>query len=222
MSCLGAHGVEEYLTGKIARSRTHKNIESYMNVRTDFCEPIAVVFQREDQSNLAWGEVHWACSGLTDGGLGEVVPMLELLVERLVGVDVLVTYNGTSYDLPVIIKSCIRHGIALPKWLKFPKRYGDSWHVDMMNVLSGYDLSKALTLDVAGAIYGIAPSKIDVHGSDVYELWKDNQTYQIREHCEEDVRIVKELFELFMPAIVGDNGGASTSGAGIKAKEVDL
>ena len=105
----------------------------------------------------------------------------------------LVTYNGRSFDLPVLKYRAMLYGVAAP-WLykggerfsNYSYRYDAEWHCDLMDVLSDFGASKAARLDEVSKLLGF-PGKLGIEGSQVRGLYEDGRIKDIRDYCEIDV-----------------------------------
>lgn len=105
----------------------------------------------------------------------------------------LVTWNGRSFDMPVILARSLMYGLsAAPwfvrgtRWASYGQRYAQDWHLDLMDAMSSYGASPRLTLDEAAAAAG-APGKMGQHGSCVAEMVARGELGRVRDYCETDV-----------------------------------
>lgn len=128
-------------------------------------------------------------------------PEEELLRRFFSGIDklrpTLVTWNGSGFDLPVLHYRMLRHGIASPtywdtgdldrdfRWNNYLNRY-HARHVDLMDVLSGYQARGRASLDHVAALLGL-PGKLGMAGSQVWDAWREGRIGEIRDYCETDV-----------------------------------
>src|SRR5215470_8305901 len=74
----------------------------------------------------------------------------------------LVTYNGRSFDLPVLALRSLRHGVAM-SWY-YQGRGKDDAHLDLCDLLSDRAASRSISLDAVARLIGL-PGKIGVDGS---------------------------------------------------------
>ncbi len=105
----------------------------------------------------------------------------------------LVSFNGRSFDLPVLKYRAMIHGIAAPalhdktnKWENYGARYAADWHCDLLEVLSDYGASARIKMNEACAALGL-PGKVGVDGSQVAGMFDDGRVQEIRDYCETDV-----------------------------------
>ena len=109
----------------------------------------------------------------------------------------LVSWNGSGFDLPVLHYRGLRHGIAAPRYWEVGDadrefRYNNylgrfHWrHVDLMDVLAGYQFRGAAKLDEVAVLLGL-PGKIGLSGDRVWDEWRAGRLAAIRDYCESDV-----------------------------------
>lgn len=106
----------------------------------------------------------------------------------------LVTYNGRRFDVPVIVQRSLLHGLSpAALWRDdYRHRFRDS-HLDVMDVLSDYGGSPALSQHEAAALVG-APGKLGVAGDDVRQLHAEGRHEDIAAYCTCDVATLTLLF----------------------------
>ena len=108
----------------------------------------------------------------------------------------LVSWNGSGFDLPVLHYRALLHKVAAPRywetgdedtsfrWNSYLGRF--HWrHLDLMDVLSGYQLRAAAPLDACAKMLGF-PGKQGMDGGDVWEAWQAGRIAEIRNYCETD------------------------------------
>ncbi len=105
----------------------------------------------------------------------------------------LVSFNGRSFDLPVLKYRAMVHGISAAwlyhggdKWNSYSSRYSQDWHCDLLDVLSDYGASARIKLNELCAVLGF-PGKFGVDGSQVTDMFDAGQVKEIRDYCETDV-----------------------------------
>lgn len=105
----------------------------------------------------------------------------------------LVSFNGRSYDLPVLKYRAMAHGVAAPalhdksnKWENYGSRYAADWHCDLLEVLSDYGASARVKMNEVCAVLGL-PGKFGVDGSQVAPMYDEGRVQEIRDYCETDV-----------------------------------
>jgi DEAD/DEAH box helicase domain-containing protein len=93
--------------------------------------------------------------------------------------DILVTWNGDHFDIPLLNKY-------------YPGDLSKMKSVDLMKAVQDV-LGRRLKLDtVAAATLGVGKSG---NGLDAIEWWKNGETDKVIKYCIDDVRITKELYE---------------------------
>lgn len=105
----------------------------------------------------------------------------------------LVSFNGRTFDLPVLKYRAMKHGIAAPflhqagdKWANYGSRYSSDWHCDLLEVLSDYGASARVKLNEVCAAMGF-PGKFGTEGSQVAALVDEGRIQEVRDYCETDV-----------------------------------
>jgi len=109
----------------------------------------------------------------------------------------LVSWNGSGFDLPVLHYRALRHGVAAPRYWEVGDadrdfRYNNylgrfHWrHVDLMDVLAGYQMRGAARLDEVAVLLGL-PGKLGLSGDRVWDEWRQGRLGGIRDYCETDV-----------------------------------
>jgi predicted PolB exonuclease-like 3'-5' exonuclease len=112
---------------------------------------------------------------------------------------VLVTYNGRSFDLPVIVMRSLCHAIALPWYYRdrdVRYRYSAEGHLDLCDWLAEHGAARAGKLDAIARLIGL-PGKIGVDGSQVEGLFHAGQIGQVQRYCLADVAQTALLFLRF-------------------------
>lgn len=109
----------------------------------------------------------------------------------------LVSWNGAGFDLPVLHYRALKHGVVAPRYWETGEedrtfRYNNylsrfHWrHLDLMDVLSGYQFSGRATLEQAATLLGL-PGKLGMSGDRVWERYRHGEMDVIRNYCETDV-----------------------------------
>lgn len=124
----------------------------------------------------------------------------------------LVTYNGRTFDLPLLELAAFRYGLALPGWFdgaggrayQQPRnRYNAACHLDLMDLLTNFGASRfSGGLNLAANLLG-KPGKIEVEGQMVQELYEAGRLEEINDYCRCDVLDTYFVF-LRTRVVVGD------------------
>jgi hypothetical protein len=117
------------------------------------------------------------------GLLGELAKLIERTRPTLV------TYNGRSFDLPVIALRSLCHAVAM-RWYYRERnvraRYSDDGHLDLCDWLADHGATRAGSLDALAHLIGL-PGKVGVDGSQVAGLYEAGQLDTIERYCLSDV-----------------------------------
>lgn len=125
----------------------------------------------------------------------------ELITRFFAGIDkhtpTLVSWNGSGFDLPVLHYRSLLHRISAPtywetgenqqtfKWNNYLSRFHYR-HIDLMDVLAGYQNKAFAPLDDISTILGF-PGKMGMSGSKVWDQYLAGELKEIRDYCETDV-----------------------------------
>ena len=133
--------------------------------------------------------------GDEDAGEAELVRRFFDGIERYT--PDLVSWNGSGFDLPVLHYRALKHGIQAPrywetgdtnrdfKWNNYLSRF--HWrHVDLMDVLAGYQVRGRASLDQTAVLLGF-PGKLGMSGDKVWGKFVEGAIGEIRDYCETDV-----------------------------------
>ena len=164
------------------------------NGRTEFLQhylhkivTISVVLKTDDKLSV------WS---LGDNNSTET----ELLERFFEGIErytpVIVSWNGSGFDLPVIHYRSLIHGVVAQRywengdddqsfrWNNYLSRF-HSRHTDLMDVLSGYITTARAPLNEIATILGF-PGKMGMSGEKVWDCYLDGDIESIRNYCETD------------------------------------
>jgi hypothetical protein len=112
---------------------------------------------------------------------------------------VLVTYNGRSFDLPVIALRALCHAVPLP-WYYREKgvryRFSEEGHLDLCDWLADHGATRPGKLDAVARLIGL-PGKVGIDGSQVDGLYRAGQLATIQKYCLADVAQTAFLFLRF-------------------------
>ena len=109
----------------------------------------------------------------------------------------LVSWNGSGFDLPVMHYRGLRHRVSAPRywetgesdqsfrWNNYLNRFHYR-HLDLMDVLSGYQARGRARLDEVAVLLGF-PGKLGMSGAMVWDRYREGGLLEIRNYCETDV-----------------------------------
>ena len=134
--------------------------------------------------------------------LGELDSSEAKLLERFFhGIEkqkpILVSWNGSGFDLPVIHYRSLLHGVVSPiywengekdpnfKWNNYLSRY-HARHTDLMDVLAAYQPRATASLEEIALLLGL-PGKMGMSGHKVWDAYQQGDLEGIRNYCETDV-----------------------------------
>lgn len=107
----------------------------------------------------------------------------------------LVSFNGRSFDLPLMELAAYRFGVSMPEWFDLnartydqPRnRYNTRSHLDLHDILTNFGASRFNGgLNLAANLIG-KPGKMQVQGHMVQDLFNDGKLAEINDYCRCDV-----------------------------------
>jgi len=111
----------------------------------------------------------------------------------------LVTYNGRTFDLPVLALRSLHCGVPMAWYYRergLRYRYSEEGHIDLCDWLADHGAARSSSLDALARLIGL-PGKIGVDGSQIEGLYRAGQVQQIEHYCLADVAQTALLFLRF-------------------------
>jgi predicted PolB exonuclease-like 3'-5' exonuclease len=129
----------------------------------------------------------------------------------------IITFNGHSFDLPVVRYRAMINDLVCPGLSKrqYFHRYSDD-HIDLCDRLSSFNHNGKATLDEICRIMGLSGKPEGIDGSKVEEYVNDGRIEEVADYCESDVIDTYRLFlkhEHFMGRLTTENYRASEAEA---------
>ncbi|TPN84041.1 3'-5' exonuclease [Aquimarina algicola] len=120
----------------------------------------------------------------------------------------LCAHNGKEFDFPYIARRMIIHGISLPQKLNlFGKKPWEIPHLDTLDLWKFGDYKHFTSLKLLTHILGIPSPKDDIDGSQVREVYYEEQDIdRIIIYCEKDtVAVAQILLRLRQEELLSDD-----------------
>jgi predicted PolB exonuclease-like 3'-5' exonuclease len=110
----------------------------------------------------------------------------------------LVTYNGRTFDLPVLALRSLHCGVPMGWYYQggLRYRYSERGHIDLCDWLADHGAARSSSLDALARLIGL-PGKIGVDGSQIEGLHRAGHSEQIENYCLADVAQTALLFLRF-------------------------
>ncbi len=111
---------------------------------------------------------------------------------------VLVTYNGRTFDLPVLALRSLHCAVPMGWYYRrgLRYRYSEHGHIDLCDWLADHGAARSSSLDALARLIGL-PGKLGVDGSQIEGLYKAGRLEQIQNYCLADVTQTALLFLRF-------------------------
>lgn len=107
----------------------------------------------------------------------------------------LVSFNGRTFDVPLLELACFRYGISVEKWFNVSakaydqqrNRYNTHSHFDLLDLFTNYGATRFNGgLNLAANLIG-KPGKMEVQGDMVQDLYQEGRLAEIDDYCRCDV-----------------------------------
>jgi 3'-5' exonuclease len=143
----------------------------------------ALIAHREDDK--------WAVDAIGAPHIGErsEKELVQGFVDKIADLNPqLVTFNGNSFDLPVLRYRAMVHGVAAPGLSARPyfNRYTDD-AIDLCDVLSSFAPQAKATLHEICKVMGMSGKPDGIRGGDVARYCLDGRIKEVAEYCETDI-----------------------------------
>ena len=104
-----------------------------------------------------------------------------------------VTFNGRTFDIPLMELAAFRYGVSLPEWFKSDgyksprNRFNSTAHLDLQDVLTNHGAARCNGgLNLVAQLLG-KPGKMGLTGDKVQEQWDAGHKMAISDYCRCDV-----------------------------------
>lgn len=106
-----------------------------------------------------------------------------------------VTFNGRTFDVPLMELAAFRYGLSLPGWFDTQSRvydqprnrYNLKCHIDLQEILTNYGATRFNGgLNLAANLLG-KPGKMEVEGCMVQDFYDEGKLGEINDYCRCDV-----------------------------------
>lgn len=111
------------------------------------------------------------------------------------GRPTLVSFNGRTFDLPLLELAAFRYGLPIPAWFALQaksfeqprNRFNLESHIDLQELLTNFGTSRFTGgLNLVSNLLG-KPGKMDVQGDMVQDLYEAGKLKEINDYCRCDV-----------------------------------
>ena len=141
--------------------------------------------------------------GAPESGERKLVESFFHLVETRA--PTLVTWNGSGFDLPVLVYRALHHGVSAGRYFEtrdpdyrfnnYLNRYHER-HTDLMDVFASHQIRAAAPLHDLARFLGL-PGKGELRGEDVEGRYFAGEIGAIRDYCEVDALLTWLVFLRF-------------------------
>jgi predicted PolB exonuclease-like 3'-5' exonuclease len=134
---------------------------------------------------------HWVVDALGAPHVGDRTEeeLITAFVDKIAELKPqLVTFNGSSFDLPVLRYRAMTHKVSALGLSARPyfNRYTDD-ATDLCDVLSSFAPNAKASLHEMCRVMGLPGKPAGIHGGEVEKYFRDGRIKEIAEYCENDV-----------------------------------
>jgi uncharacterized protein YprB with RNaseH-like and TPR domain len=125
------------------------------------------------------------------------IEILQLIWSYILKTDRIITFNGRNFDIPfLMLRSSILN--VKPTINLISNRYNINYHIDLLDQLTFYGITRKFNLDFYCHAYGItSPKSKGISGMEIKELYKAGKIKDIAVYCSEDVKATFELYKIW-------------------------
>ena len=131
----------------------------------------------------------WPSTAASDRGLRRPVELITAFCDKIAELrPQLVTFNGNSFDLPVLRYRAMVHGVSAPGLSARPyfHRYSED-AIDLCDVFSSFSPQGKATLHEISRVMGLPGKPKGIDGGEVERYFREGKIKEIAEYCETDV-----------------------------------
>ncbi len=162
---------------------------------------VGVLRAERDETEAPWRVTRIAAHSTEDMPESDLLRRLEASFRAQ---PVLVGFNTSGFDLPVLRYRALALGVAMPALLgpggkDYTYRYGNT-HIDLCERLSGFRATTPPSLAESCSLLGI-PAKAEMGGWDVEPAMAAGRAAEVAQYCETDVAATYLLWLRWMQAM---------------------
>jgi predicted PolB exonuclease-like 3'-5' exonuclease len=156
-----------------------------------------LTIERED-----WDRLAFSIESVSRANMSERA-MLDEFEQQIVDANVVMSYNGLGFDVPVFLTRASVANVAVPTIAQLRTRARPGFHLDMAEVIAGGSAAPRVKLaQICGALS--IPCKTDSTGNRVEDLAATDDFRGIEAYCETDVVATWLLSEMWQTPQIPD------------------
>jgi 3'-5' exonuclease len=138
-----------------------------------------------------WEDDYWAVEALGAPHIGDrsEKELIQAFVDKIAELNPqLITFNGNSFDLPVLRYRAMTHSVAAPGLSARPyfNRYTED-AIDLCDVLSSFASQAKGTLHELCRVMGMSGKPVGIHGGEVERYFLEGKIKEVADYCETDI-----------------------------------
>lgn len=156
------------------------------------CISVGIFTSRENQTGLR-------IKSFAGDDEKEILGGFVNLLDKQPGSLTLCAHNGKEFDFPYLCRRLLINGLDIPAQLRLSgKKPWEVNHLDTMELWKFGDYKSYTSLNLLAAVFNIPTPKDDISGSDVYQVyWQENNLQRIITYCQKDVITTAQLLMKF-------------------------
>ncbi len=150
-----------------------------------------VYFESDTEEQWQLEDTNVQYKGLTE------IEMLKSFWRIVEVTDQLISFNGRNFDTPFLMTRSALNKIR-PSRNLITKRYDTSFHIDLLDQLTYFGLTRKFNLDFYCRAFGIkSPKSKEVSGIEVKNLYEAGKVKDIAIYCGDDVYATYQLYKVW-------------------------
>lgn len=123
--------------------------------------------------------------------------ILQLFWNYISKTDKVITFNGRNFDIPFLMLRSAMLAVK-PSVNLIHNRYNITKHIDLLDQLTYYGITRKFNLDFYCHAFGItSPKSKGISGMEIKELYKAGKVKDIAVYCGEDVKATYGLYRIW-------------------------
>lgn len=123
--------------------------------------------------------------------------ILQLFWNYISKTDKVITFNGRNFDIPFLMLRSAMLAVK-PSVNLIHNRYNITKHIDLLDQLTYYGITRKFNLDFYCHAFGItSPKSKGISGMEIKELYKAGKVKDIAVYCGEDVKATYDLYRIW-------------------------
>lgn len=193
---------QEYLLHFAKTEEEKEEVKEKIGLQIPLVEIVAIgmLNPETDQARVYFQAPNQEISPFTEQGIEHIAGSEKEILQRfwqdMISYQQIITFNGRSFDGPVLLLRSANLGIKPTRNL-VPNRYYPNLHCDLLDQLSFYGAAKRYKLDFYCRAFGIKSSKHEMDGLKVKPYFLQGKYLEIAKYCAGDLQATSKLWKIW-------------------------